>query len=63
MHQILGRSKGLLRAVEECGSFAELGRRLGIRPSTIISNWWRIPPRRLDAVAQATGIPREELSE
>lgn len=53
----------LERAIEACGSPAELARRLGITAQAI-SQWRKdkaVPPGRALEVSNITGVPVEEL--
>ena len=50
----------VLRAVQAAGGYQALADRLGIRAPSVF-NWKRVPPLRVLAVEEATGIPRHEL--
>lgn len=50
----------LQRAIEVCGSPAELARRVGVTAQAV-SQWRQIPARRVRKVSEVTGIPREQL--
>lgn len=47
---------GLVAALSAVGGPTQLARRLGLVPSAV-TQWHRVPYRRVAAVAQATGIP------
>ncbi|UPK24622.1 molecular chaperone TorD family protein [Bradyrhizobium sp. 195] len=54
------RDVGLDRAINAAGGVAQLARKISIsQPS--VSNWSKIPARRVMAVEAATGVPRAEL--
>lgn len=54
------RDEPVQKAINAVGSASELGKRLGIT-SQAISQWQRIPIRKLIEIEAATGIPREQL--
>jgi TorA maturation chaperone TorD len=54
------RDEGLTRAIDAAGGVAQLARKIGLaQPS--VSNWNRVPARRVVAVEAATGVSREQL--
>lgn len=48
------------RAIEAAGGPTALARKLGIKSPSLYS-WTKIPAERVEAVHEATGIPREDL--
>jgi DNA-binding transcriptional regulator YdaS (Cro superfamily) len=56
----MSRDKALILAIEAAGGTAKLAAAVGIN-SQAISQWDRIPPRRVLAVEKASGIPRHVL--
>lgn len=55
-----GRDKALERAIEVAGGVAALAGKLGIF-SQAVSQWRRVPVKRVLDVERATGVPRHEL--
>jgi TorA maturation chaperone TorD len=54
------RDAGLNRAIDAAGGVAQLARKIGLaKPS--VSNWNRVPARRVVAVEAVTGVSREQL--
>ncbi len=54
------RDPGLTLAIERAGGVNALARALGIS-SAAVAEWRRVPPRRVAAVAAATGLAPERL--
>lgn len=51
---------GLRRAIEAAGTSQKLAGDLGIKPQAL-SQWKRVPPLRVLAVEEITGVSRHEL--
>lgn len=54
------RDAPLQKAIEACGTSADLAERLGITAQAI-SQWDRVPPLRVLDVERASGVSRYEL--
>ena len=54
------RTEALTRAIEAAGGLAGLAKPLGISIQAI-SQWDEVPPLRVLAVEQISGVPRHEL--
>jgi transposase-like protein len=56
------RSRGLRLAIKRAGTIRALARALGIKPKSI-TEWWRVPPRRVAQVAKVTGLSEKQVSD
>ena len=54
------KNAALLRAIEAAGGLAKLAEPLGISVQAV-SQWDEVPPLRVIAVEQITGVSRQEL--
>lgn len=54
------RDRALQKAIRCCGSGLALAARIGVTPQAL-SQWHRVPPRRVLEVERASGVPRHEL--
>jgi DNA-binding transcriptional regulator YdaS (Cro superfamily) len=54
------KDAGLIAALQAAGKVVTLAKKIGISPSAV-SMWRRIPPTRVIAVENATGVPRTVL--
>lgn len=52
--------EGVARAIAAVGTFAELGRRLGLSRQAV-QKWPRVPEAHVEAVARITGLPKHAL--
>ena len=55
------RPSGLSKAIKAAGGLSSLARLLDITPQSIIK-WRKIPRKRIVAIEQLTGVPREQLA-
>lgn len=54
------RTEALRRAIEKVGGLAGIAKPLGISEQAV-SQWDEVPPLRVLAVEQVSGVPRHEL--
>lgn len=54
------RDRALQKAIDAAGAGNVLARRIGVTPQAL-SQWHRVPPRRVLQVERASGVPRHEL--
>ncbi len=54
------RDAALQKAIDAAGAGKVLARRVGVTPQAL-SQWRRVPPRRVLDVERASGVPRHAL--
>lgn len=54
------RDRALQKAIDATGSGKALAYRIGVTPQAL-SQWRRVPARRVLAVERASGVPRQAL--
>jgi DNA-binding transcriptional regulator YdaS (Cro superfamily) len=54
------RDRALQKAIDAAGTGQRLAGRIGVTPQAL-SQWHRVPARRVLAVERASGVPRHEL--
>lgn len=54
------RSKGLQKAIDACGSISALAKKIGVKYQSV-QQWEDVPPERVPAVSEASGVTKHEL--
>ena len=56
----MNRDRALQKAIDAAGTGQQLAARIGVTPQAL-SQWHRVPARRVLSIERASGVPRHEL--